>query len=193
MNTKVIFNIPNTIGYFRIFLLYISSYFNNIIFVGLYSLSASLDALDGKMARKYNQSTFLGACLDMITDRVSTILIFMKIIANDNSWNYFLFFTILTDIISHFLYFSYAISTKEHHKNPKNYFLRMYYRKYVLMFLCTASEIFFILLYLNSKYGHLRIICMFFSITSCIKTFFHCAQLYVALCGLSLHELKVKN
>lgn len=187
---QTIFNIPNTIGHIRILLLYVSIFTCNITFILCYTFSAALDALDGKMARKYNQSTFLGSCLDMITDRVSTILIFMKIMTLDQRLYKFLTFTLLTDILSHFLYFSYSISNATHHKQPQNYFLQIYYKKNVLLILCTGAELFFITLFLSTIMQIPDFILYFLGIFSVIKTFFHVVQLYVGVCRLSLHEEK---
>ncbi|KAM0675009.1 hypothetical protein GVAV_001348 [Gurleya vavrai] len=156
-------------------------------------MSVSLDALDGKMARKYNQSTFLGSCLDMITDRASSIIIFMRIVTNKPTYSTFLSITILTDILSHFLYFSFAISQLNHHKNPDNYFLKMYYKKNVLLTLCTASEMFFVTLYVSSIYKIWSFVIYFLGIISLVKTFFHFVQLYVALEGLSNHKEYTKK
>ncbi|KAM0685941.1 hypothetical protein COBT_002842, partial [Conglomerata obtusa] len=191
-NLKTIFNIPNSIGYLRIILLYASTFFSTTTFITLYSISALLDFFDGKMARRYNQCTFLGSCLDMITDRSATALIFAKIAALEPSMLSFLHVTLLTDVLSHFLYFSYAISSKAHHKNPDNCVLRMYYDKRVLMVLCTGSEMFFVGLVLQSVYGCLRWFVYVLGVLSVIKSFFHVVQMYVALCGLSLHEDKNK-
>jgi CDP-diacylglycerol--inositol 3-phosphatidyltransferase len=46
----------------------------------LYSFSCLLDALDGVLARKFNQSTRFGAVLDMVTDRCTTtcLLVFLS-------------------------------------------------------------------------------------------------------------------
>lgn len=190
MDLSVIFNVPNIIGIIRILLLYASIFFDKYTFVILYATSAGLDALDGKMARRYNQCTFLGSCFDMITDRSSTIIIFMKIVENSMKGNKFLMLTILTDILSHFLYFSYAITLRGHHKKPDNMLLRIYYKKNVLLVLCTATELFFIALYM-STYDKLYIkLARVLSIASIVKTFFHIVQMYVAICGLSMHESK---
>lgn len=188
MNLQIIFNIPNTIGIIRIVLLYLCIIANDPYFFVFYIISASLDALDGKMARKFNQSTFLGACLDMITDRVSTILIFLRILSKNNELYIFLSFILLTDIFSHFLYFAFAISKNSHHKNPSNYFLRLYYRKNVLLILCTTTELFFLSILFDALYGCASIVKCILCVFCCIKTFFHIVQLYVAVCGLSLYE-----
>ena len=45
----------------------------------LYNISCLLDALDGAAAREFEQSTQLGAVLDMVTDRCTTscLLVFL--------------------------------------------------------------------------------------------------------------------
>lgn len=192
MNTTL-FNVPNTIGIIRIILLYTSIFLNKYIFVLLYSISAALDGLDGKMARKYNQCTFLGSCLDMITDRSATILIFMKIIEHKKTENHFLMFTILTDIISHFLYFAYSINQHGHHKDPSNHLLRVYYRKSVLLVLCLTTELFFIFSYISTFEKRLDLFVNILKLSSVMKTFFHLVQMYVAVSGLSSHESGESN
>lgn len=188
MNSKVLFNIPNTIGYIRIILLYSSIFNSSIVFIMLYSSSMLLDALDGYMARKFNQSTFLGACLDMFTDRVSTVVIFMKIISHDPNYLEMLLFLILTDLLPHLLYFSNAISTARHHKNVNNFFLRLYYKRKILFFLCIMTDIYFLSLYASIFMPIIKNLLYYLRFFAFIKAFFHFVHFWVALTELSLYE-----
>ena len=80
INTKqsTLLYIPNLIGYLRIFLLLLSTYYATLpnprilLFSSLYATSALLDAVDGFVARALNQCSNLGSVLDMITDRLTT-------------------------------------------------------------------------------------------------------------------------
>ncbi|EJW04812.1 hypothetical protein EDEG_00982 [Edhazardia aedis USNM 41457] len=215
MKVDIIFNKPNTVGLLRILLLILGIFSEKYVFLALYTVSASLDALDGKLARKYNECTVLGSCLDMITDRSSTILIITKIVENAAySKNFRLYFTkrtwqgfskflstvLIVDILSHFMYFSFALINKQQHKTPKNWLLSLYYNKNILLFLCTTVEIFYVFLYFLIAFD-VRIIglyknLLYFLVICCIvKSFFHIVQLYVALDGLSYVEnptMKIK-
>lgn len=69
------FNIPNTICYFRILLAFYAFYQfstdqNTILFLILTIVVIALDGLDGIIARKLNQCTEFGAKLDIFADRI---------------------------------------------------------------------------------------------------------------------------
>ena len=71
----VVWYIPNKIGYMRVITAIISfATMRDYPFLTMlvYGVSCLLDALDGTMARKYNQVSRLGAVLDMVTDRSTT-------------------------------------------------------------------------------------------------------------------------
>lgn len=68
----------NFITIFRIFLIFIASYLlfqhNTASFVWAFLLTAtafSLDGLDGYVARKFNETSKLGAMLDIMSDRIA--------------------------------------------------------------------------------------------------------------------------
>lgn len=188
MNIKVLLNIPNTIGYIRIILLYISIFYTNIPFIIIYSISMILDACDGYAARKFNQSTFLGSCLDMITDRISTVILFIKIVSVDKSKSNLLTFLILTDLLSHFLYFSNSLGANTHHKSTKNMFLKIYYRRKFLLTLCLLTEIYYVSLYAASFISFFMHVVWGLKYFAFLKTFFHGVHLYVALKELSNYD-----
>jgi len=77
--------IPNIICYIRIVLLFLALFSD--YFVIFYITSAALDLADGYSARTFNQSTVFGARLDMIIDRISNIVIIMKIYARYSKIN----------------------------------------------------------------------------------------------------------
>ncbi|CAF4972213.1 unnamed protein product, partial [Rotaria sp. Silwood1] len=68
----VLFNVPNTLCWFRIVLLFVSiRYFgqrNYLLFVIYHTVSGFLDSLDGIFARHLNQKSLLGAYFEFILD-----------------------------------------------------------------------------------------------------------------------------
>ena len=70
---------PNLIGYARVILLVFSWFYaltDPVKFSIYYGLSYALDMADGFAARMLNQCSSFGALLDMVTDRISTALIY---------------------------------------------------------------------------------------------------------------------
>src|SRR3989338_9881913 len=80
MVSQVYFFIPNLIGYTRIILAAVAFYYAERyygVFFVCYGLSALMDELDGRFARKFNQCSRFGAVLDMVTDRSATSCLLM--------------------------------------------------------------------------------------------------------------------
>lgn len=79
LSKKEIFSIPNIMGYFRILLIPVFSYFyctaqterDYYIASGLVLVSSLTDMFDGKIARKFNMITELGKALDPIADKLT--------------------------------------------------------------------------------------------------------------------------
>ncbi|AFM97711.1 CDP-diacylglycerol insitol-3-phosphatidyltransferase-like protein [Encephalitozoon hellem ATCC 50504] len=182
MKLGVIFNVPNTIGYFRIGLLVASVFASGPSFVALYGLSSLLDFFDGHFARMLNQCSLLGSSLDMITDRVSTVVISLRIIQKRSEYLYFLSLYMVFDLISHFIYFHMSALLGKHHKGTKNRILRIYYDKRVLGPICLLSEVFFMYAYYFGGKGAL--LYTLGGITT-LKALFHLAQLSEAISSMS--------
>lgn len=83
------FNIPNCLTLFRIFVIPIivvlylcevkyANWYNTILFI----LAGISDALDGYLARKWNQSTKLGAFLDPVADKLLVAAMLILIVTN---------------------------------------------------------------------------------------------------------------
>jgi len=86
----MLFSIPNLLTYFRIAVipviaaLYLLNVQNAHLYnAGLFALAAISDGLDGYLARKWNQTSQLGAFLDPVADKllVATILV---LVASNN-------------------------------------------------------------------------------------------------------------
>jgi CDP-diacylglycerol--inositol 3-phosphatidyltransferase len=183
MNTKVLLYIPNIIGYLRIILLFTAIFFSDAIFTVLYCISISLDYFDGKAARYFGQVSKLGACLDIITDRISTTLICIKIVQKKPSYQKECLVYIFLDILSHFIFFVGAIYQKGHHKSfCDNFLLRIYYNDTFLKIMCLGSELYFIMLHALSKTSFFVFL---LRTIAYLKTFFHIMHLVLGMCILS--------
>lgn len=144
----VLLYIPNKIGYFRIITAILSFFTMSqhpILTAILYTTSCLLDALDGSMARKYDQCSSLGAVLDMVTDRSTTagLLCFLSI--TYPNWAV-LFQTLLAlDISSHYMHMYASLSNgATSHKSvdeKSSKLLHLYYtRRDVLFTVCFFNE-----------------------------------------------------
>lgn len=78
-------NIPNLLTIIRIFLVPVYLYIfynggeNRILYSGLVFLLAGItDVLDGKIARKYNMTSKLGAALDPLADKLMTFAVLIS-------------------------------------------------------------------------------------------------------------------
>ncbi|KAF4975062.1 hypothetical protein FZEAL_8108 [Fusarium zealandicum] len=149
---------PNLIGYARIVLAIASLYYMPLhprTCSGLYSVSCLLDALDGYVARVYEQSTRFGAVLDMVTDRCTTACLIVFLSSAFPRWAIVFQGLIALDLASHYMhmYATLVVSgVDSSHKNidaSQNWLLNLYYsNKNVLFVLCALNELFFIGLYL---------------------------------------------
>lgn len=156
LSDRVLFFVPNLIGYSRIILAGLAFYcapFAPYTYLVLYFFSCIADALDGYAARYFNQSTKFGAILDMITDRCTTscLLMNLAVVYSQRNHMYILVFQLLLalDITSHWLHmYTTMMRGRQSHKEVTNPWLRLYYSKPILFTLCFANETFFALLYM---------------------------------------------
>lgn len=183
MNGYAAFTIPNIIDYLRILLLMGGISQKGINFAMLYGLSVSLDYFDGYVAKNFNQITLLGGALDMIIDRVSTMVILSKTAIEKPQYAFRCIYYSVIDFVSHFLFFVSAVYTKGHHKSFSDFFLmKIYYNTYFLYFVCIGSELCFIFLYLSkSKSRMLNVL----QAIAGLKTFFHVAHFVIAIMKMS--------
>ncbi|KAH7155023.1 CDP-alcohol phosphatidyltransferase-domain-containing protein [Dactylonectria estremocensis] len=151
---------PNIIGYFRIVLAIASLYYMPLhprTCSVLYSVSCLLDALDGYVARIFEQSTRFGAVLDMVTDRCTTACLLVFLSSAFPRWAIIFQGLIALDLASHYMhmYATLVVSGSDSsHKSidkSKSFILNLYYtNKTVLFIFCALNEVFFIALYLLS-------------------------------------------
>ena len=97
---------PNLIGYTRIILLFVAGYYalsNALMATICYAVSMGLDAIDGTVARMFNQTSSFGAQLDMLSDRMSTTSLYVVLARMYPDYWYFPALGIILDIVSHWL------------------------------------------------------------------------------------------
>lgn len=75
-----LFYAPNILNYIRLFLLIATIFLPKIYFIIFYGISSFLDLFDGEFARHLGQTSVLGACLDMFTDRIGPCIITYRIL-----------------------------------------------------------------------------------------------------------------
>jgi len=146
--------VPNLIGYLRIVLTLTAIYYafdSSFIFITAYSFGAVLDLFDGMAARHFNQSTKFGAVLDMVTDRVSTNLLYIVLAVMFPKFYFIFALLAAADYSSHWAQMYSSALSGAHHKilsSDRNWLLRFYYSNKPFMFLnCVGQEAFLIALY----------------------------------------------
>ncbi|PQE17028.1 cdp-diacylglycerol-inositol 3-phosphatidyltransferase pis protein [Rutstroemia sp. NJR-2017a BBW] len=70
----------------------------------IYSISCLLDALDGYIARYFNQSSRFGAMLDMVTDRCTTTCLLVFLSTAWPHWMIVFQALISLDLASHYMH-----------------------------------------------------------------------------------------
>lgn len=183
MDTKVVLYRPNLIGYSRLMLLLGAVFCEGNAFIALYVLSVSLDYFDGMAARAFGEESRLGACLDMITDRISTTILCIRAMQKKPYCTVRCMLYIFFDLLSHFLYFTSMIHANTHHKSFQgNPLLRLYYNSAFLKLMCCGSELYFIGLYYMKSEGQLL---RMLAAVPLAKTFFHIMHLWIGVSVLS--------
>lgn len=183
MSREVLFYVPNMIGYTRLLLLFASMFVSELAFVCLYLTSVSLDYFDGKFARYLHEESKLGEALDMVTDRISTTVLCIKLMNKKPHHLRRCLVFIFFDLLSHFLYFVSMVHDRTHHKAfTDSLLLKIYYTPMVLKLMCSGTEIYFLSLYYVKKESrYLDVL----GLVPLAKTFFHLMHLYIGLLKLS--------
>ncbi|KAF8063667.1 PIS1 [Scenedesmus sp. PABB004] len=147
--------VPNLIGYVRIVLTLLALGFMPTYpeaCVGAYFLAFVCDELDGRAARTFNQTSTLGAVLDMVTDRVATTGLLALLCATYPGWSILFIALIALDIFSHwFQMYASLLAGASTHKDvgSRSWLVRTYYRNRLFMgFCCVCCEVAYLALYL---------------------------------------------
>jgi len=195
---------PKLVGYFRIIstIIAFSCVFTSPIYsMCFYMLGQGLDAIDGIVARHFNQCSRFGALLDMLTDRMSgATLILVLALQYPGYWGIFAGIIVL-DTVSHWcqMYAKLAQNATTH-KGSSNPLLNFYYTfPYALLVFCVGNEVFFVCLYLV-KYSTYPALVPFVSLVEWIlyisfpisagKQFMHVVQLLDAVGEVGQLDLK---
>ncbi|CAM9620996.1 unnamed protein product [Pylaiella littoralis] len=200
---------PNLIGYARVALVLTSYYLAETNWKAsscLYLVAFAGDAVDGHVARKFNQASRFGAVLDMVTDRCSTAGLLLVLSRLYDRRHAFAFLVLMfIDLFSHWMHTHSVVD--EHHKSTvtlkrRNILIRTYYdRLPFFAFCCIGTELFYVLLYLlrfvspgSRAFAPLRKICFWGCLPACVlKQLINVAQIGSAARTLALEELDQKR
>lgn len=117
-----------------------------------YLASFVCDELDGRFARKYNQTSTLGAVLDMVTDRVATSCLLAILCHFYPAWQPAFLSLLMLDIFSHWfqMYATLAMGSATHKDvHSRSIIVRFYYQHRMFMgFCCVCVEALYLFVYL---------------------------------------------
>ena len=182
---------PNRIDYMRLALLIVGisiSDYAPMACLALIILSCLLDALDGYLARKLNQSSVLGSALDFAIDRMTLATITVLLIHIEPCYWLFWLFILLLDCGSHFmhLYASLPQSQLNHKQvdDSENKLLKQYYSNKAVLFLsCLIHDLFICVVFIYHYYPvkWLFVFWIIFGIGFVHKTIIHVLQIISAI------------
>jgi hypothetical protein len=105
---------PNMITIISTLFTLISIYFLHIkcdyLFIILFLLGYILDCVDGKMARRYNMGSSIGMALDLVSDDISHIILFIYLLINKPLTQNNIFVSCIIFILLYMLSLSYALN-----------------------------------------------------------------------------------
>ena len=117
-----------------------------------YLASFVCDELDGRFARMFNQTSTLGAVLDMVTDRVATSCLLAVLCYLYPAWQPVLLSLLMLDIFSHWfqMYATLAMGSATHKDvHSRSFIVRFYYQHRIFMgFCCCCVEALYLFAYL---------------------------------------------
>lgn len=117
-----------------------------------YLASFVCDELDGRFARMFNQTSTLGAVLDMVTDRVATSCLLAVLCMLYPTWQPALLSLLMLDIFSHWfqMYATLAMGKGSHKDvDSHSFVVRFYYKHRIFMgFCCVCVEALYLFAYL---------------------------------------------
>ena len=189
---------PNLIGYIRIALLvsvlFIAFNYPLLTFI-LYFIGGNLDAVDGYLARRLNQTSKVGTILDYATDRASDIVVFMILAALYPQWWALFVLLLMLDIFSHICQvYSTVFSTEKSHKligKSQGSLLSLYYtNRVVLYFTCASHDLWLGCMYLLHFFPlHWLFILQFFLLPGFVfKCVIHLLQIWTVFHKVSAEE-----
>ncbi|KAF5833534.1 phosphatidylinositol synthase [Dunaliella salina] len=154
MATSIWLYVPNLIGYARIvFAVYALSVSlrSPVHCIVLYFASFVCDELDGRFARLLDQTSTLGAVIDMVTDRMATtgLLLILAVLYPD----LLLLFLVLIflDIFSHWfqMYATLLVGAVTHKDTASaSWLVRKYYQhRFFMGFCCVCCEVLYLAAY----------------------------------------------
>jgi len=206
----VFFYYGNLVGYARIAFTVAAFYicFHSHAWAAIfYLIGQGLDAVDGTVARYYGQASKFGAVLDMLTDRMSSLVLCVVLAQLYPAiWGFFAFIIVL-DIVSHwFQMYSKLLVGSVTHKGSDNPLLNFYYTfPYALLVFCVGNEFFLVTLYLLPFWmgrlvtvGGLTLSLLHLVAYATFpifvgKQFMHVVQLYDAACVVADYDLAQKH
>mmetsp|Transcript_2829 Transcript_2829/g.4832 ORF Transcript_2829/g.4832 Transcript_2829/m.4832 type:complete len:217 (+) Transcript_2829:283-933(+) len=148
----VILYVANLVDYLRYYLSFKGMYYafdeeRWMFFVFYYYVAIMMDAFDGALARKMDQESRYGTCLDMVCDRASVSMMYVVLAQVYPSLEIVFFSFFLLDYGAHFLQFtSNALTKNVSHKNmddPNEVALvRLYYSNtfFFVLMACGADN-----------------------------------------------------
>lgn len=154
---KVLLFYPNLIGYARIIAVLASYYLADTNWKAsflCYVAAFAGDAVDGAVARAFNQSSQFGAVLDMVTDRCSTagLLMVLSRLYGGGTPGFVFLLLMFIDLFSHWMHVQ--STAGRHHKAAdtladRNVITRLFYGCYPFFaYCCVGTELFYVALYL---------------------------------------------
>ena len=190
---------PNRVDYLRLACLLIGLYLTlhyPLTGLALVVFSCLLDALDGLLARRLNQSSILGSALDFAIDRMTLGGMVILMVMINPHWWYFWLLILLLDSGSHFmhLYASLPQSINNHKTVAKteNQFLKQYYTNKTILFMsCLVHDLFFMVIFIYHYHPHtwLIVLGVIFGIGFIHKTIIHVLQIMSAIQKLALAKV----
>ena len=195
---RVLTLIPNLVGYFRIALLIavlFIAFSHPVLTFVLYFIGGNLDAVDGYLARRLNQTSKIGTILDYATDRASDIVVFMILATVYPHWWSVFVLLLMLDIFSHICQvYSTVFSTQKSHKligRSQGSLLSLYYtNRAVLYFTCASHDLWLGCMYLLHFYPmHWLFVLQFFLLPGFIfKVIIHLMQIWAVFHRVSAEE-----
>ena len=145
---QIFLYVPNLMDYLRLFLSICSlryCYNERKYMCIMFFLPATLlDALDGFVARKLNQTSHAGGTLDMVTDRVSMSFVYLMLSKLYPQYESVLMMFFVIDYASHYLIFvTSGLLKKKSHKEvdeSTHFLVRLYYTYFVFFAIVAAGN-----------------------------------------------------